>query len=232
MRSSDRVFFGLGAVVVAAAVAAGGYLDRHYRTGVATGDAALGNDAVQESYDEALGVVAANYAGSYEVETVNKAAIQGLLRTLDPHSTFFDTREFSELKNEQQSQLIGIGVTINQRNGRVYVLSALPGTPAEKAGLKYGDAIVAIDGKPTTSWTYPQVVGGVRGELGKSVDMMELSVRSKNCLDSENILTIRELVRLTEQDLLKVRNFGKTSLKEVKNKLALLGLGLGMDVGD
>ena len=68
--------------------------------------------------------------------------------------------------------------------------------------------------------------------LGKSVDMMELSVRSKNCLDSENILTIRELVRLTEQDLLKVRNFGKTSLKEVKNKLALLGLGLGMDVGD
>jgi carboxyl-terminal processing protease len=171
MRSSDRVFFGLGVVVVAAAVAAGGYLDRHYRTGVATGDAALGNDAVQESYDEALGVVAANYAGSYEVEKVNKSAIQGLLRTLDPHSTFFDTREFSELKNEQQSQLIGIGVTINQRNGRVYVLSALPGTPAEKAGLKYGDAIVAIDGKPTTSWTYPQVVGGVRGELGKSVDI-------------------------------------------------------------
>ena len=64
--------------------------------------------------------------------------------------------------------------------------------------------------------------------LGRSVDMLDLSVRSKNCLDSENILTIGDLARLTEQDLLKVRNFGKTSLKEVKSKLAALGLSLGM----
>jgi DNA-directed RNA polymerase subunit alpha len=68
--------------------------------------------------------------------------------------------------------------------------------------------------------------------LSKSVDMLDLSVRSKNCLDSEAILTIRELVTLSEQDLLKVRNFGKTSLKEVKNKLSALGLGLGMSAED
>ena len=66
--------------------------------------------------------------------------------------------------------------------------------------------------------------------LSKSVDMLDLSVRSKNCLDSENILTIRELVIMSEQELLKVRNFGKTSLKEVKNKLSALGLGLGLPV--
>ena len=64
--------------------------------------------------------------------------------------------------------------------------------------------------------------------LSKSVDMLDLSVRSKNCLDSENILTIRELVIMSEQELLKVRNFGKTSLKEVKNKLSALGLSLGL----
>jgi DNA-directed RNA polymerase subunit alpha len=63
--------------------------------------------------------------------------------------------------------------------------------------------------------------------LSKSVDMLDLSVRSKNCLDSENVQTIGELVRMTEQDLLKVRNFGKTSLKEVKTKLQALGLALG-----
>jgi len=66
--------------------------------------------------------------------------------------------------------------------------------------------------------------------LGRSVDMLELSVRSKNCLDSENVLTLRDLVQLSEPELLKVRNFGKTSLKEVKNKLAALGLSLGMSV--
>ncbi len=63
--------------------------------------------------------------------------------------------------------------------------------------------------------------------LAKSVDMLDLSVRSKNCLDSENITAIGDLLRFTESELLKVRNFGKTSLKEVKNKLAALGLSLG-----
>ncbi|MEQ1631738.1 MAG: DNA-directed RNA polymerase subunit alpha [Planctomycetota bacterium] len=66
--------------------------------------------------------------------------------------------------------------------------------------------------------------------LGRSIDMLELSVRSKNCLDSENVLTLRDLVQMSEPELLKVRNFGKTSLKEVKNKLAALGLTLGINV--
>ncbi len=66
--------------------------------------------------------------------------------------------------------------------------------------------------------------------LSRSIDMLELSVRSKNCLDSENVGTLRDLVQMSEPELLKVRNFGKTSLKEVKNKLAALGLSLGINV--
>jgi DNA-directed RNA polymerase subunit alpha len=68
--------------------------------------------------------------------------------------------------------------------------------------------------------------------LSKSIDMLELSVRSKNCLDSENVATLRDLVVLNEAELLKVRNFGKTSLKEVKSKLSALGLTLGMKTDD
>ncbi len=66
--------------------------------------------------------------------------------------------------------------------------------------------------------------------LSKSIDMLELSVRAKNCLDSENITVLRDLVAMTEAELLKVRNFGKTSMKEVKSKLQALGLSLGFDV--
>ncbi len=66
--------------------------------------------------------------------------------------------------------------------------------------------------------------------LDQPLDRLELSVRAKNCLDSENILTIRELVSLSETDLLRVRNFGKTSLKEVQAKLQELGLSFGMSV--
>lgn len=68
--------------------------------------------------------------------------------------------------------------------------------------------------------------------LAKSVDILDLSVRAKNCLDSENIQTLRDLVVLTESEILKVRNFGRTSLKEVKSKLGALGLHLGMSTED
>ncbi len=66
--------------------------------------------------------------------------------------------------------------------------------------------------------------------LDQPLDRLNLSVRAKNCLDSENIMTIRELVSLSESELLKVRNFGKTSLKEVRAKLEELNLSLGMPV--
>ncbi len=68
--------------------------------------------------------------------------------------------------------------------------------------------------------------------LAKSVDILDLSVRARNCLESENLGTLHDLVSLTEADVLKFRNFGKTSLKEVKSKLSALGLSLGMQMDD
>lgn len=68
-------------------------------------------------------------------------------------------------------------------------------------------------------------------QLDQSLDKLNLSVRAKNCLDSENIMTVRELVQLTESELLKLRNFGKTSLKEIKVKLDEMGMILGMLAG-
>jgi DNA-directed RNA polymerase subunit alpha len=63
-----------------------------------------------------------------------------------------------------------------------------------------------------------------------TVQELDLSVRANNCLESAKITTVRDLVKKTDQDLLKVRSFGKTSLREVKRKLADLGLSLGMDL--
>jgi DNA-directed RNA polymerase subunit alpha len=66
--------------------------------------------------------------------------------------------------------------------------------------------------------------------LSKPIEILDLSVRAKNCLDSENVKTLRQLVSLAEPELLQVRNLGKTSLKEIKTKLTALGLSLGMPV--
>ena len=67
-------------------------------------------------------------------------------------------------------------------------------------------------------------------KLGRSVDELELSVRSANCLENANIKTIGDLVQRTEAEMLKTKNFGRKSLKEIKDLLADMGLGLGMKV--
>src|SRR3982750_2274068 len=66
--------------------------------------------------------------------------------------------------------------------------------------------------------------------MNMTVQELDLSVRANNCLESAKIPTVRDLVQKTESDLLKVRSFGKTSLREVKRKLADMGLSLGMDL--
>ena len=125
MTMLDRLLVGAGVAALSAAMVFGGLWERESRSAFAVGS--VPDDAgVQQAYVDALDVIKANYAGTPEIETVNKYAILGMLRVLDPHSSFLDSREFSELRNEQQSQLIGIGVTINPRNGRVYILSAVP----------------------------------------------------------------------------------------------------------
>ena len=63
-----------------------------------------------------------------------------------------------------------------------------------------------------------------------SIQELDLSVRANNCLESAKIATVRDLVKKTDSELLKVRSFGKTSLREVKRKLADMGLSLGMDL--
>jgi DNA-directed RNA polymerase subunit alpha len=67
-------------------------------------------------------------------------------------------------------------------------------------------------------------------KLNMTVQELDLSVRANNCLESAKIQTVRDLVKKTDQDLLKVRSFGKTSLREVKRRLADMGLSLGMDL--
>ena len=76
-------------------------------------------------------------------------------------------------------------------------------------------------------------VGGdaaIEAKLNMSLAELKLSVRATNCLESENIHTVRDLVRRTEDQLLEVRNFGETTLNEVREKLTELGLRLGMRV--
>lgn len=78
----------------------------------------------------------------------------------------------------------------------------------------------------------PQIDQELEAKLNTPIQELELSVRASNCLESVKVETVRQLVQMTDADLLKIRSFGKTSLREIKRKLADIGLSLGMkDVG-
>ncbi len=70
----------------------------------------------------------------------------------------------------------------------------------------------------------------IESKLSKSIEELDLSVRASNCLENEGVKTLYDLVKMTEKDMLQVRNLGKTSLKEIKKKLTDIGLSLGMDM--
>ena len=83
-------------------------------------------------------------------------------------------------------------------------------------------------GETTDTQAEPTRAGALNENLDKSVEELELGVRSYNCLKNANIRTIRELVQKTEADMLKTKNFGRKSLNEIKDILQTMGLGLGM----
>ncbi|MGD9563759.1 MAG: S41 family peptidase [Pyrinomonadaceae bacterium] len=162
-----KLWIGAAVLVVLGAVA-GGLFGRLAKTS-ASGEMSPGR--IVSDYREALEVIEKNYAGKIDHEKISDTSIQSTLWTLDPHSGFFTRDEFRKLYEEQASKFYGIGVSILQHRDGVYVQSVVPGTPAEKAGLRYGDRFLEVDGKNATEWTSAEVATNVRGERGTPVKL-------------------------------------------------------------
>jgi len=95
--------------------------------------------------------------------------------------------------------------------------------PGEELGA---EAVPAVEEAAGTE----EYVSELERKLAMPISSLELSIRAANCLEAENIMTVGQLVRLNEENLLNMRSFGKTSLREIKRKLADLGLSIGMDL--
>jgi carboxyl-terminal processing protease len=160
--------FVIGAfVLVVVGAVVGGLFGRF--SSATSADSNITTARILSDYTQALDVVEKNYIGKIDHEKVADSSIQSMLWTLDPHSSFFTQDEFRKLYEEQASQFYGIGVSILQHRDGVYVQSVIPSTPADKAGLRYGDRIVQVDGKDATEWSSAEVSKNVRGKGGTQV---------------------------------------------------------------
>ncbi len=187
-----RVLFLITVVVVAGASLAGGFYEKWQRAHYATAETGT-PDHRSFGFEEALLTAQENYAGALDLEAAGTSAIRGMLHQLDPHSSFFTKSEFDALQTETNSRIHGIGVTIVRRYDRVYIVSTTPGAPGHRAGLRYGDAIMKIDGVNVENWSNDQVMRTVRGEKGVPV---ELTVERAGVPDPITVRITREEVKL------------------------------------
>jgi carboxyl-terminal processing protease len=133
--------------------------------------------AAERDFEEALKVVQEQYVDGRKLNynDVFKSSIIGMLRSLDPHSNYFDREEFEELKTDQRSEYYGIGASIqNYTYGDqidTFITATFEGSPAAKAELRYGDRIVEVDGVKMTGKLSIEVRDKIRGPRGSTVKL-------------------------------------------------------------
>jgi len=117
-------------------------------------------DASLKRFVNVLTIVQREAADPVNLEgAMYQGAIPGMLRTLDPHSIFFDPQQNEQLKEMERSERKGFGTVVSVLPGRVIILQALPGTPSAKAGLQPGDEIVAVNNVALARLTFEQIIG-------------------------------------------------------------------------
>ena len=134
-------------------------------------------EAVAQDFSEALSVIREHYidGNKIDVNNVYKSSIGGMLRSLDPHSNYFDKEEFEDMMTDQRSEYFGIGASIlNYSIGDsldTYIAATFQDAPAARAGLRFGDRIDAVDGVSMHAKSSSEVRDKIRGPLGSHVKL-------------------------------------------------------------
>jgi carboxyl-terminal processing protease len=110
-----------------------------------------------------------NYGREVPYRDLVYAGINGMLRTLDPHTGFLSAEANAQMRERHQASFFGLGILVGQRNGRLTVITPIEGTPAARLGIRAGDIIHLIEGEPTSKMTVDDAVAKLKGPKGTEV---------------------------------------------------------------
>ena len=120
-----------------------------------------------ELFGDVLSRIEADYVTDIDDAALIEAAIEGMLESLDPHSSYLSPDSFQDMQVSTRGEYGGLGIEITLRNDRITVVSPYEDTPAGRAGIQPGDQIIAVDGQSIVGWSTDQAVDLMRGPVGE-----------------------------------------------------------------
>ena len=141
---------------------------------------------------QAVSIVHHYYYKKVPFKLLFKDAARGMLEELDPHSSIMTAKESKALESSMSGKFVGIGVELVPEKSGLRVISPFDDSPAEKAGVKAGDMILEIDGRPIHQANLDRVIGLIRGKPGTSV---RLTILHKGAKESTELVIVRERIK-------------------------------------
>jgi carboxyl-terminal processing protease len=237
--SSQRRFFVFIPLFLAACAVAGGLFGPRVQSASAGSQQTPGMPSEEdlkasiESFTKVYDLVDQNYSDKLTPDkSIYRGAIPGMLRTLDPHSNFFDPKEFAGLREEQHGMYYGIGMLIGAqpRTGKPMVVHPFGGTPAYRAGIRPGDMLVEVDDKRVDTLSTSEIAEMLKGRKGTKVQVKVTREGSSQPLTFN--LVRDEIPRNSVWKAfwikpgigyMRIEQFTETTSKEVEENLKLLG---------
>ena len=130
---------------------------------------------------------------SLKISKLIELAINGMLTSLDPHSSYMDAKSYRDMQVQTRGEFGGLGIEVTQEDGIIKVVTPIDDTPASKAGILAGDLIVAIDGEQVQGLTLNQAVDKMRGQVNTPVVLKVLRGPKK---DEKDIKLVRDVIRI------------------------------------
>lgn len=173
-------------------------------------------------FTAALAAVEREYVEEVPSDRLVYGGVEGMLKTLDPHSSFFDPREYAQMRERQEGRYYGLGIQIQPIDGDITVMSIFEGSPAFRKGLRRGDVIARIEGEDAKGMSSEDAVKRLKGPKGTTVnisikrrgyeELIDLAVTR----DEVNIVSVRGAFMVDDQTgYIKLAEFTETSNSEV-----------------
>ena len=176
--------------------------------------------------------VRAEYVEEVSEKQLIEAAINGMLTSLDPHSSYLDTEKYRDMQVQTRGEFGGLGIEVTMENGLVKVVSPIDDTPASKAGVQPGDLITHIDGEPVMGMALSEAVEKMRGPVDSKIDLRLLRKGKEEPFDvslNRAVIKISPVRARVEGDVAYVRltTFNEQTASEMTEKLGEITAKIG-----